>query len=218
MQSGALQARGAIIDPMRRSRELARGKAAVWSLSVAAALAAGGCGGSEKGSSGGGVGALSAEVQSAATGDIPDNQAFLVFRNRASGYSIKYPEGWTQVGSGRDVTFKDKNNLVHIVVGTQARPTLRQASAELAALQRSNRAVTVTTPPRQATVGGKQVVKSGYSTRSAANPVTGRRVTLIVDRYEIGGSGKTATVDLGTPKGVDNVDAYRLMIESFRWL
>jgi hypothetical protein len=24
-------------------------------------------------------------------------------------------------------------------------------------------------------------------------------------------------VDLGTPEGVDNVDAYRLMIESFRW-
>jgi hypothetical protein len=29
--------------------------------------------------------------------------------------------------------------------------------------------------------------------------------------------GKRAVVDLGTPKGVDNVDAYRLMIQSFRW-
>ena len=37
------------------------------------------------------------------------------------------------------------------------------------------------------------------------------------DRYELGRGGKVATLDLGTPVGVDNVDAYRLMIESFRW-
>ena len=41
---------------------------------------------------------------------------------------------------------------------------------------------------------------------------------LIVDRYELTRGGHIATVDLGTPKGVDNVDAYRMMIESFRWL
>src|SRR4051794_12040532 len=92
---------------VRRRRELA----AVWSLSVAAALAAGGCGGgSGKGTSSRAAnapGPLSAEAQSAATGDIPDNQVFLVFTNRAAGYSIKYPEGWTIVGSGKDVKFKD---------------------------------------------------------------------------------------------------------------
>jgi hypothetical protein len=36
-------------------------------------------------------------------------------------------------------------------------------------------------------------------------------------RYYLARGGKTAVVDLGTPVGVDNVDAYRLMIESFRW-
>ncbi len=40
---------------------------------------------------------------------------------------------------------------------------------------------------------------------------------LIVDRYELATGGRLATVDLGTPKGVDNVDAYRMMIESFSW-
>jgi len=66
----------------------ARHRAAVWSLSVAAALAASGCGGSDKhsASGGGNSGALSAEAQSAATGDIPDNQVFLVFHNRSAGY------------------------------------------------------------------------------------------------------------------------------------
>jgi hypothetical protein len=203
---------------MRRTRL----PAAIWSLSVAAALAAGGCGGSSKGSpaakpNNGNAGALSAEAQSAATGDIPDNQVFLVFHNRPSGYSIKYPEGWTQVGSGKDVRFKDKNNIVHIVVAPGAAPTPQSASAELAALRRSSPSLTVVSPPRQVTIKGKKVVKSVYSTRSTPNPVTAKRVTLLVDRYQLSSNGSRATVDLGTPKGVDNVDAYRLMIESFKW-
>ena len=62
-----------------------------------------------------GPGALQAEANSAAAGDIPDNQVFLVFRNAAAGYSMKYPEGWAQQGSGGKVTFRDKNNIVRVV-------------------------------------------------------------------------------------------------------
>jgi hypothetical protein len=47
--------------------------------------------------------------------------------------------------------------------------------------------------------------------------VTGKRVRLTVDRYYLWHGGRRAVVDLGTPVGVDNVDAYRSMIESFRW-
>jgi hypothetical protein len=207
----------ATIPSMSKSRHLA-----AWSLSVAAALAAGGCGGSSKDSSGGNsansnAGALSAEGQSAATGDIPDNQVFLVFHDRAAGYSIKYPEGWTQVGSGENVRFKDKNNVVHIVVVPGSQATPKSASAELTALKASSPSLKVVSVPKQVKVNGKPVVKSTYSTESAPNPVTGKRVTLVVDRYQLAANGKKATVDLGTPKGVDNVDAYRLMIESFRW-
>jgi len=115
------------------------------------------------------------------------------------------------------VTFKDKNNLVHIVVGSGAAPTTKQASIELARLKRSNRSLTVTSPPRLVTIKGTPVTKSRYSTRSAPNPVTRKRVTLLVDRYQLAHKGKAATLDLGTPKGVDNVDAYRLMVESFKW-
>src|SRR5881398_2864820 len=71
-------------------------------------------GGSSSGGGGAGAGALSAEAKSAATGDIPDNQVFLTYRNRAAGYSVSYPEGWARTGSTRDVTFQDKNNIVHI--------------------------------------------------------------------------------------------------------
>src|SRR5207237_10400282 len=132
---------------VRRTRELA----AVWSLSVAAALAAGGCGGgSGKGSSSSGAnpGALSAEAQSAATGDIPDNQVFLVFRNSRAGYAIKYPEGWTILGSGGDVKFRDKNNLVHIVAGAGPAPTPGTASTQLGKLKQANSSLKITSAPK----------------------------------------------------------------------
>ena len=71
--------------------------------------------------------------------------------------------------------------------------------------------------PQPSSLPSGRAVKVVYSTRSTPNPVTGKRVTLVVDRYYVARGGKLAVVDLGTPQGVDNVDAYRLMIQSFRW-
>jgi hypothetical protein len=67
------------------------------------------------------------------------------------------------------------------------------------------------------TISGAPAFKVVYTTVSAPNAVTGKRVTLTVDRYYLWHLGRRAVVDLGTPVGVDNVDAYRLMIQSFRW-
>ena len=60
-------------------------------------------------------------------------------------------------------------------------------------------------------------MKATYTTQSAPNPVTGKQVTLMVDRYALSHGGRVALVELGTPTGVDNVDAYKRMIESFKW-
>jgi hypothetical protein len=184
---------------------------------AAAALTLAGCGSSKKSSSSGSsAGALSAEAASAATGDIPDNQVFLTFQNSAAGYSIKYPEGWTQQGSGGDVSFKDKNNVVHIVVGKGGAPTTASVSADLKGLRASTPSLRFRAPQTMR-LGSARVVKATYTTQSAPNPVTGKRVTLVVDRYALARGGRRAVVDLGTAKGVDNVDAYRMMIQSFRW-
>ncbi len=158
-------------------------------------------------------GALQAEANSAATGDIPDNQVFLVFRNGAGGWSIKYPEGWAQSGAGKQVAFRDKNNIVRVVVVTGPAPTPASVRRDLARLA----GVHVQGAPQPLALPSGRAVKVVYTTESAPNAVTGKRVTLAVDRYYVGAQGKVAIVDLGTPQGVDNVDAYRLMIQSFRW-
>jgi hypothetical protein len=156
-------------------------------------------------------GALLPEAASAAQGDIPDNQVFVTFTGPS--FSMKTPEGWTQSGSGKNVTFRDKNNIVRVVVAQGTAPTVASVKHELASLKGGAH---VESPPTGLKIGGLPAVKAVYSTTSAPNPVTGKAVKLIVDRYELGRSGTRATVDLGTPVGVDNVDAYRLMIESFR--
>jgi hypothetical protein len=153
---------------------------------------------------------LQPEATATAAGDIPDNQVFLVFRDAAAGYSIKVPEGWAQRKSGARMIFRDKNNIVRIVASQGAPPTLAAVQAELTGLPGARH-------PQRINVSGAPAVKAVYSTESGANAVTGKRVKLVVDRYYLWSSGRRAVVDLATPVGVDNVDAYRLMIESFRW-
>ena len=138
---------------------------------------------------------------------------FIGFRDAAAAYSMKYPEGWAQRGSGAHVIFRDKNNIVRVVVTSGAPPTAASVRGDVA---RSG-AGHVQSGPQPITINGARVFKVVYTTESAPNAVTGKRVTLVVDRYYLSHAGKEAIVDLGTPVGVDNVDAYRLMIESFRW-
>jgi hypothetical protein len=156
---------------------------------------------------------LQAEATAAATGDIPDNQVFLRFTDKAAGYSMKYPEGWAQQGSGSTATLRDKNNIIRIVITSGGLVSVTEARKSVSGV----RGAKISSPPQAIAIGGKPAVKVVYTTESAPNPVTGKRLTLAVDRYYLWHGGKRAIVDLGTPQGVDNVDAYRLMIESFRW-
>jgi hypothetical protein len=168
---------------------------------IAAALLVAGCGGgssssstatttgtssppAESGEPAGGE--TPSEAVSAATGDIPDNQVFLLYKDPSAGYSIRYPEGWARRGSGNDVTFQEKANTIHLVV-------------------------------RKGAPASKEGEKVTSTRMSAPDPVTGKRLKIIVDRYEYGKGGKVAILDLATPEGVDNVDAYRLISESFKW-
>jgi len=159
-----------------------------------------------------GVPALQAEAQSAATGDIPDNQVFLRYRS-AAGWSIKYPEGWARTSVAGGAVFHDKNNIVRIVVQSGARPTAKSVTASLSALAGAQ----AQGAPQPIRLPSGPAVKAQYRTQSPPSSVTGKRVTLAVDRYEVGSGGRLAVIDLGTPVGVDNVDAYRLISQSFRW-
>ena len=157
--------------------------------------------------------ALQAEANATAAGDIPDNQVFLTFHAGPASWSMKYPEGWAQRGSGGRVTFRDKNNVIRAVVSAGGPWTRTSVRADLRVL----RGAQVQGQPRAISLSGRPAFKVVYRTVSASNPVTGKRLTLTVDRYYVWTHGRHAVLDLGSPLGVDNVDAYRLISESFRW-
>lgn len=173
-----------------------------------------------------GAGALVPEAQATAAGDIPDNQVFLVFHAGAGGYSMKYPEGWALSRKHGTETIRDKNNLVRITVRPGSAPWVADVKAEMTSLRASESSLRTAGAPRahptcmfQSSTRNvsRAVVRVDYSTLSAPNQVTGKRVKLIVNRYYLAHAGKVAVIDLGTPQGVDNVDAYCLMATSFQW-
>ncbi len=126
---------------------------------------------------------------------------------------MKYPEGWLQSGASQNVSFRDKNNIVRVIVVRGQYATAASIRRELAAIKGAQ----IQSGPTQLTVTGAPAFKVVYTTVSAPNQVTAKRVTLVVDRYYLSRGNLEATVDLGTPRGVENKDAYRLMVQSFRW-
>ena len=150
------------------------------------------------------------------SGDVPDNAVFLTYQQAALGFSIQYVEGWQVTTRPDGVVIHDKDSSETLVV--------TKLPTDLAAYVKST-----DLPALQAAAGFKQVkqdtVKVGgatydhlaYHVLSPADPVTGKQVPSTVDRYYVPGSSQLAIVSLSTPDGVDNVDAFRQMIESFRW-
>jgi hypothetical protein len=164
-----------------------------------------------------GAGCRSGGAKPAATGDIPDSQVFLTYADASGGYAIRYPEGWTRSGAGAAVTFRDKDNAIRVAVARGQAPTAASTAAALARLKTAEPSMRATSPPQVVALAHGRALKLRYSVLGAANPVTGKRPLLLVDRYVYAHGGKVATVDLATPKGVDNVDAYRMISRSFAW-
>lgn len=188
-------------------------------IPIAAAVLIAGCGSSSPSTtsvSAGGSNASASEAASAATGDIPDNQQFLRYANSTAGYSLLYPQGWARKGSANDITFSDKDNSVEVIVGKGATPTVSSISAQLK--QEAAKDPTLQPgQPQQIQLPSGPAIHVVYHVQGPPDPVTGKKPTLMVDRYVLGNKGHTATVNEATPVGVDNVDAYRKIIDSFRW-
>lgn len=149
-------------------------------------------------------------------GDVPDNAVFLTYQNAAHGFSIQYVEGW-QVTTGPDgVVIRDKDSSETVAVVAPASDVAGFISGtDLPALQ-SQAGFKLVKQDRIKLPSGTydHLV---YHLPSPADPVTGKQIPSTVDRYYVPGATGLAIVSLSTPDGVDNVDAFRTMIESFTW-
>ena len=152
-------------------------------------------------------------------GDIPDNQAFVLYTAADHSFTMKYPEGWARTDSGSNVMFSDKFNSITVASHNGFyQPTEDFARAvevpEIAASTPGFAPGNISTVQRSA----GPVVLITYQGDSPPSPVTGKSIKQDVQRYEFANAGRGVVVTLSAPAGSDTVDPWRVVTDSFTWL
>ncbi len=131
-------------------------------------------------------------------------------------FSIQYVEGWQVVPQGDGVLVRDKDSSETVaVVAAPTNVATWVTGTDLPSLQ----ALSSFTLIKRDTVkvGSVTLIHLVYHLLAPPDPVTGKQVPSTVDRYYVPGKSGLAVISLSTPDGVDNVDAFRQMVESFTW-
>ena len=176
-----------------------------------------------------GLSACGAQAQSAAPsphitevhppGDIPDNQAYVMFTSSSGAFELKVPEGWSKSTSGSSTTFTDKLNSITIDQSSVASPpTVASArTKQVSALQASKPKFQLTDVTTFKRSGGSGVLVT-YLDDSAPNTVTGSVVRQENQLFLFWKNGQQVALTLAAPQGADNVDPWNIVTKSFTWL
>jgi len=149
-------------------------------------------------------------------GDIPDNIAYIAYRNAAGRYTFMHPEGWASVVQGTTVTFTDKLNGINAASrAASAAPTVASAKADLVALQATQPAFELRSVKPVSLPAGTGVLIV-FRRNSAPDQVTGKVFRDEVQRYEVYRGGREVILDLFGAVGSDNVDPYTKISQSLR--
>lgn len=165
-----------------------------------------------------GGGGQPAGTESPPPGDIPDSTVYVPYRPTSGQYEVKVPEGWARTVTSPAVSFTDKLNTITIQAATAAAPTLASARAsEVPKIQSAVQGFTLTDVSSVTRAAGP-VILIRYTADSVPDPVTGKVYKDAVERYEFYHGGTEVVITLSGPSGADNVDPWRTVTNSFRWL
>ncbi|MEU3403011.1 hypothetical protein ABZ766_03520 [Streptomyces sp. NPDC006670] len=159
-----------------------------------------------------------APAESNPPGDIPDNQAYVVFKPPAGVFTLSVPEGWARTSTGPVTAFTDKLNRIEVSEHAAANvPTTASVTArDVPALAK---AVPGFSPGKASEVtrkAGKAILYT-YQGTSAPDPVTGKTLRDAFERYVFHHNGGDVVLVLSGPVKADNVDPWRTVTDSLRW-
>jgi hypothetical protein len=164
------------------------------------------------------TGGQPAGTESPPPGDIPDSTVYVPYRPASGQYEVKVPEGWARTVTSSAVSFTDKLNTITIQAAPAAPPTLASARAsEVPKIQSAAQGFTLTDVSSVTRIAGS-VILIRYTADSVPDPVTGKVYKDAVERYEFYRGDTEAVITLSGPSGADNVDPWRTVTNSFRWL
>lgn len=160
-----------------------------------------------------------AATESNPPGDIPDNQAFVAYAPAGQGFSVKVPEGWARTTKAGVTTFTDKLNRIEVTsAAASSAPTVQSVTETVVPAVKQQvpkfSMGKVTTVSRNA---GKAVLLT-YQGDSAPDQVTGKVVRDAFQRYMFFKNGRMVTLTLVGPTNADNVDPWRIVSDSLRWV
>lgn len=169
-------------------------------------------------SSGGGGSQAAAPAGTAAPGDIPDSTVYVPYRSAAGHLAIKVPEGWSRTTTATSTTFTSSLNSIKVAwMPMTAAPTVSSVRATAVPALKASTSAFRLQSVRPVMLTGGSGVEVVYLANSAANPVTGRRYRLVVERFVLYHHGRGAVLSLSSAVGSDNVDPWRIVSQSFRW-
>jgi hypothetical protein len=150
-----------------------------------------------------------------APGDIPDNQLFVPYKDTAGRYVVSVPEGWARTDLANGASFTDKNNIISIEsMALSTAPTVESVKAnDVPNLSKLKGFALGDVTLVKRTAGDAVLVV--YFAESAPNAVTGKSITVAVERYAFWKNGVAVVVTLAGAKGADNVDPWRTVTDSF---
>jgi hypothetical protein len=151
-------------------------------------------------------------------GDIPDDQVFVAYHSDAGGYTVDVPEGWARTESGPNVSFVDKLDSITVEITSSAgASTVDSVEATEVAQLTSEVEAFEKVEVKALDLPAGNAVRIRYRANSAPDPVTGKKVRLEIDRFELFKDGKLAVISLSAPAGSDNVDVWKQISSSFKW-
>lgn len=157
-----------------------------------------------------------AEVNSG--GDIPDTQQFVAFPMPSGAFTVTIPEGWARSQNGPTVMFASHFDSVALsTIAMASAPTLDWVTSHELATIRQQSANVAGGQASIITRTAGQAILLTYRADSAPDAVTGNVAHLEIERYDFWRNGVEAVITLAAPAGADNVDAWRMITDSFTW-
>jgi hypothetical protein len=152
-------------------------------------------------------------------GDIPDTTVYVPYQSAAGHFQLRVPEGWSRSTAASSSTFSSNlNSITAAWMPMASAPSVTTAGAVTVPALRAKTLAFHLQAIRSVPLTGGTAVEIVYQVNSAPNPVTGRQYRLVIERFELQKAGRAAVISLSSAVGSDNVDPWRIVSQSFRWM
>ena len=179
----------------------------------------------------GGAGSASAAGQGPATGqapvpaesnppgDIPDTTVYVLYQSAAGHFQLRVPEGWSRSSFASSSTFSSNlNSITAAWMPIAAAPSVSTARSVTIPDLRAHTLAFRLQSVRSVPLAGGTAIEIVFQVNSSPNSVTGKQYRLVIERFELQRAGRGAILSLSSAVGSDNVDPWRIVSESFRWM